>query len=156
MNDKPEGRGIIFLILLIIFVSILSINFLIGCKSEVAQPEIIDITGYYRSVDYEGEFQNNYDIKLFLVHAGKTISGIGEFNGAAFSFNGVIKGNEVMITFLLIYQGYIYQCKLDLFYSENYYPLSGGATITNGTKAIRFEKYAELEKHNQGGVVGGY
>lgn len=146
-NNKISIKDVSYLIYWfispLIFWGMLSLLF--GCK-QVNEPEPFDITGVYQSVDYEGEFRNGYELIIFLVHTGKTFSGTGEFNGSPFSFQGIVKGNQFITQFLLIYQGYFYSCKIDLFYSEagDYYPLSGGFTM-NSTKAIRFKKSGELK-----------
>lgn len=95
--DSLQIATYVVIILLVIF-GFLFISTFFGCSTEPELQEQLDSSGIYQSVDYDGEFHNGYDIKLFLIHSDKSISGIGEFNGAVFSFDGVKKGNEIMIT----------------------------------------------------------
>ena len=113
MNRKSKNAMKVVLEVFIIPFVILTVwavlsLFFSGCKDQVIEPKPLDISGVYQSVDYDGEFHNGYDIKLFLIHEGNHLSGIGQFDTSTFSIDGVMKGKEVLITLTLIYQGYIY------------------------------------------------
>ena len=152
LTKERISNAILYLcIALIVFFGFL---FLTACNSINEVEESSGISGKYQSVDYEGDLHNGYDIELTLIHTYRTVSGTGRFNTSHFSFNGTSINNHFELVFTLIYQGFIYSVKLDLFYSDKTNPivLANGIDLGSGTQAIRFKLLEKIDLHDQGGI----
>ena len=143
MKTKPALWiiAIIFLLWLIL---------LAGC-TQVTEVEEFNISGKYQSSQYQDKPDiPYYSIELTLIHTYGSVSGTGRFNTSNFSFQGTMVDNHVEIVFLLIYQGFIYNVKLDLFYRDTV--LAGGIDLGDGTTAISFKQIQKINVHNQGSI----
>lgn len=126
---------------LIAIIFLLWLILLAGC-TQVTEPERLDISGRYQSLDR--------GMILLLEQNYRDVTATLEWEGISTNLSGKFDeiNNQVIMSGL--YYG-SYQISFNLIYKDNF--LAGGYVFqNNGTEAVRFEFKNKLNKHDQGGL----